>query len=313
VGAMAFGPIRTFAHAIQNIREIAPKEFTMSKHASIFKDITKPLARIKSAGDRRRKKPAKQDHKVSIVMAIYNTEKYIGEALESVLSQNHKNFELIAVDDCSTDGSARIIDAAKTKDSRIRVIRLDKNQGRMRAFAIGIGNCRGSYITALDSDDMFDTKRISEQLEFMQHHNLDFSCCDVRVFFEDGTHEVIKCLDYKKNLRKKLVRRSKEHFDMELLPGFHLGYAKHKRTVFKGGFMFRREILDACYFDDRLPGMEDHDFWFQVICKGYRIARFPKPYYFYRQHDAQCIKDLEHLKKAARAINTKLIEGAYFN
>ena len=62
---------------------------------------------------------------------MYNTERYIGEAPESVFPQNYENFELIAVEDCSTDGSVKIIDAAKTKDSRIRVIRLDKKSGNV--------------------------------------------------------------------------------------------------------------------------------------------------------------------------------------
>jgi glycosyltransferase involved in cell wall biosynthesis len=285
----------------------------MGKLGSIVRDIRKPLAWIKSAGDRRSKTPAERNPKVSIVMTLFNNEAYLGEALESVLSQTYTNYELIAVDDCSTDGSFKIIGAAEAADSRIKVIRLKNNIGQIRAFAVGIENCAGSYITVLDSDDKLHTKRISEQFDFMQHRNLDFSCCDVRVFYENGEDEVIECLDYKRSFRKKLVKESKKSFDMDLLPGFHLGYAKHKKTVFKGGFMFRRNILGKCHFDDRLPGMEDHDFWFQVICKGFRIARFPKAYYFYRQHAVQSIKDLDHLKKAARAINTKLIEGAYFN
>ena len=90
--------------------------------------------------------------KVSIIIPVYNTEKYLEECLDSVLSQSYKNLEIIIVNDGSTDGSPKILENYKKRDSRIVIIH-QKNQGLLHARKSGVLASTGTYIIMLDSDD----------------------------------------------------------------------------------------------------------------------------------------------------------------
>lgn len=87
---------------------------------------------------------------VSVIIPVYNSEKYVKETIESVLKQTYQNFEIIIVDDCSTDNSCQIIE--NIDDQRIQLIQLDKNSGVAVARNIAIENAKGQYIAFLDSD-----------------------------------------------------------------------------------------------------------------------------------------------------------------
>ena len=103
---------------------------------------------------------------ISIIMPVYNVEKYVGAAIHSVLNQSYKHFELIIVDDCSLDKS---IDAINPfTDSRIRVIRLKKNQGVAFARNLAIAESKGGYLAFLDSDDVMNQHRLKKQVAFMK-------------------------------------------------------------------------------------------------------------------------------------------------
>lgn len=104
---------------------------------------------------------------VSILMAAYNSERFILDAINSVFEQNYNNWELIICDDCSTDGTLEICKQLSKADDRIIYIRNNKNYGqsyaRNRAFSVS----RGQFITILDSDDLMNPQRIKKQLEFL--------------------------------------------------------------------------------------------------------------------------------------------------
>lgn len=101
--------------------------------------------------------------KVSIIMSAYNSEKTIGKAIESVLNQTHKNWELIIVNDCSTDNTLEII--KKYDDPRIRVITNEKNMGAGVSRGVGVENITGEYTNFLDSDDIIKEDYIETLLE----------------------------------------------------------------------------------------------------------------------------------------------------
>ena len=94
------------------------------------------------------------DPKVTIVMPVYNAEKYLGQALDSILHQTYKNLEIVCVDDGSTDSSLRILEAYKNKDSRIQIL-TQKNQYAGVARNNGMDHATGDYIMFLDADDVF--------------------------------------------------------------------------------------------------------------------------------------------------------------
>ncbi len=105
---------------------------------------------------------------VSVVVALYNSEKYIEDTIKSVLCQSYENIELIVVNDCSTDSSAEIVDKYVAQDSRVRMISLAENSGGpARPRNTGISEARGELIAFLDSDDVWEANKLTVQLERM--------------------------------------------------------------------------------------------------------------------------------------------------
>lgn len=113
---------------------------------------------------------------VSIIMPIYNEERYLSQAIESVLIQDYRNFELVLIDDCSTDSSSQIIEHYYNEDSRIKIFRNSIHSGVALTRNLGIHNCMGEYIAFLDADDLWLEGKLSAQISFMEKNNLGFSC-----------------------------------------------------------------------------------------------------------------------------------------
>ncbi len=109
---------------------------------------------------------------VSIITPSYNSSKFIAKCIESVLSQTYKNWEMIVVDDRSPDNSNEIIQSYIKKDSRIRLIELEKNSGPAVARNRAIKESKGRYIAFLDSDDVWMEEKLQIQLTFMQENDL---------------------------------------------------------------------------------------------------------------------------------------------
>lgn len=137
-----------------------------------------------SDGPREASSPA-----VSVVMPCYNDEKYVAEAIESILNQTFADFELIIVDDGSTDTSSKIIDEFARRDSRIRVLRNLQPTGRGAARNRGIAAARADLIIFQDSDDTSVPDRLELQLEYMRTHpEIGLVASPNTIMDEDGTH-----------------------------------------------------------------------------------------------------------------------------
>ena len=93
--------------------------------------------------------------KVSVLVAVYNAEKYLHQCLDSLIGQTHQDLEIICVDDASTDGSWQILQEYVRRDSRVIVMRHDENKGHAHARNTGLKVATGDYITMLDSDDWY--------------------------------------------------------------------------------------------------------------------------------------------------------------
>jgi glycosyltransferase involved in cell wall biosynthesis len=115
---------------------------------------------------------------VSIITPCYNSEKFIGTTINSVLDQSYTNWEMIIVDDLSTDNSVKIIEKQQTKDIRIKCIRLTKNSGAAVCRNTAIKIASGRYIAFLDSDDLWVASKLEKQIGFMKANNsvLSFGC-----------------------------------------------------------------------------------------------------------------------------------------
>lgn len=109
---------------------------------------------------------------VSIVMPAYNSGKFIGKAIDSVIAQTYRNWELIVVDDASTDNTAGVVDKYTKKDSRIKYHRLDKNSGAAVARNTAVKLARGKYMAFIDSDDIWFPEKLTKQISFMDEKTI---------------------------------------------------------------------------------------------------------------------------------------------
>lgn len=123
---------------------------------------------------------------ISIVMPVYNSEQFINDTIRSVLAQTYEDWELILIDDASTDGSEAVICEYIKYDKRIRYIRLEKNSGAAYARNIGISKARGNYIAFLDSDDLWRPEKLELQYHYMKERNVAFSCTYYQQMDESG-------------------------------------------------------------------------------------------------------------------------------
>jgi len=117
---------------------------------------------------------------VSIITANYNAQKFIADTIESVLVQTYKNWEMIIVDDCSSD------DSYMQQDKRIKLIELKNNSGAAIARNQAIEKAQGRYIAFLDSDDIWEKEKLKEQLLFMQKHNYAFTYTNYNLIDENN-------------------------------------------------------------------------------------------------------------------------------
>ena len=148
--------------------------------------------------------------KVSIILANYNEEKYIAEAIESVINQTYTNWELIIIDDASTDRSQDIINSYK--DSRIKTRFCKKNNHVAYASNLGIDMAIGEYIAKIDSDDVWEAKKLEKQVLFMEEHT-EYGVCfsKVNIIDEDSREANTKFRDIFE-LFDKVKNRSQEEW-----------------------------------------------------------------------------------------------------
>jgi len=117
--------------------------------------------------------------KISVIMPVYNVAKYLEECLDSVLNQTLQSIELIAVDDCSVDGSFEILQKYAASDKRMTVVRNPYNIGAARSRNIGIQLARGKYVAILDSDDFFEPDFLESMFNMAESTNSDLVLCNV--------------------------------------------------------------------------------------------------------------------------------------
>lgn len=123
---------------------------------------------------------------VSVITPLYNAEAYIGKTISSVLAQSYSNFELIVVDDSSSDDSCLIVDGFAQLDQRIKLIKLEQNSGAAVARNTGIEQASGRFIAFLDSDDTWHPEKLEKQLDFMLKNDYAFTYTQYHQVNENG-------------------------------------------------------------------------------------------------------------------------------
>lgn len=168
---------------------------------------------------------AGQEGLVSIIVPVYNVERYIVETIESVRRQTYEDWELLLVEDCSTDGSRAVIEEylTRTKDARIRLIALSANGGAARARNKGLSEAKGRYIAYLDADDLWESVKLEHELAFMAKRQAAFAFTGYEFADENGRGlgkivRVPATLNYKQALKNTTIFTTTVIFDTTLIP-----------------------------------------------------------------------------------------------
>jgi alpha-1,3-rhamnosyltransferase len=203
---------------------------------------------------------------VTVLMPTYNRRNYVADAIESVLGQQHADFELIVVDDCSTDGTAEIVERYARQDDRIIAIHQTMNKGPAEACNAGLALARYDLIARLDDDDLMLPSRLDQQIEFMRTH-------------PDTT--VVSSWAYLIDEAGRTIGQSCPKVDLEL------GLATLNPALFleiiQPATMYRKDdVLKVGGY--RSVKLEDRDLWGRLVTCGYKIAVQPQFLVRHRRH-----------------------------
>ena len=227
---------------------------------------------------------------VSVVMAVYNAEKFLSQAIESILSQSFENFEFIIVDDGSTDTSWDIILKYKKTDDRIRSIQLEKNQGVAAASNAGLEVARGKYIARMDSDDISFPQRLEKQVIFMED-NPEIGILGSRIRYIDTEGNLLGC--HSEPQKDLFIRWS-------LL---------FKSPFFNSSTLFRKSLLDRYQevYKPKARYAEDYDLWIRLLSftKG---ENFPEALLYYRLHPSNLTSTTQNILEKDVQLTTQAIK-----
>lgn len=200
---------------------------------------------------------------VSVIMPVYNGEKYLGNAILSILNQTYRNLELIIINDGSTDKSKLIINRFKQKDRRVKIIDLVRNKGISNALNCGIEAARGNYIARMDCDDISVPKRIEKQL----------------LFFQQNKSQVDVCGTYFRLMNPAIGSEQK------VIPAFADDFKNGRPPVHHPTCMIKRETFNKMGgYNTSYDDAEDIDLWFRWHANGVRFANIPEALYEKRIH-----------------------------
>lgn len=199
--------------------------------------------------------------KVSIITPCWNGEKYIGETIESVLGQTYPDWEMLIVDDGSTDGSRRIAAEYAGRDRRIRLFS-QENAGSAAARNRGIREASGRYIALLDADDLWDPSFLEKQLAFMKEKKAVCVCCSYRYIDENSVYS------------GKAAKAKAEITEKDMLVMNRVGCLTGLYDTACFGKIYLREELRSI--------RDDYAYWYDIVKLSGFIAGNPEVLASYR-------------------------------
>lgn len=213
---------------------------------------------------------------ISVIVPVYNVEKYLPQCLDSLLRQTYKNLEIILVDDGSTDRSGEICEEYAQKDTRIRVIH-QKNAGAGAAKNTGLKTARGEYIALFDSDDYLENHIYERMLSVMNRCCADAVQCMFTKLYANGCVEA----KYKFKQPTQRILTNREYL-FELLYDW-------KYSIFANK-LFKAELVKNIYFPEG-RAIDDEFFTYKVMAKAKRIVNITEPLFNYRIRQSSVMQD----------------------
>jgi len=245
--------------------------------------------------------------KISIVVPVYNVESYLCRCVDSILAQTHQNFELILVDDGSTDKSGEICDEYAKKDARIRVHH-KTNGGLTSAWKAGVELALGEYVGFVDSDDWIDPDMYERMLNLALREGADVTVCGLVFDFEDPK---IPKREEISNLQQEVYTREEIEalFPALLNDGRFFGRTWQPARVTK---LFRTELVrkNMQYCDERVAVGEDMQLTFPVLLDTRKlcVVRDFYPYHYWINNKSITGKYDSSYKEKAKLLAQRLME-----
>ena len=227
---------------------------------------------------------------ISIIVPIYNTEKYLHQCLDSILNQTYTNFEVLLVNDGSTDSSGIICQEYVERDSRFRYFEKD-NGGVASARNLGLEHSEGTYITFIDSDDWVEQNYLDVLYTALKENDTDVAISTYKRFAQDGVF-YLRSYSREDDEFLNLGTRSRDSF-LEILP--RLGELDHSFYSISSK-LIKRKIIGNLLFDEQVSYAEDLNFFFHLYL-GVESVVYVRDYtYIYRTHDASTSQNVNELK-----------------
>jgi teichuronic acid biosynthesis glycosyltransferase TuaG len=197
---------------------------------------------------------------VSIITPSFNSDKFIIETIQSVQNQTHQNWEMIIVDDCSTDNTTSIIEQFVINDNRIHFLQLEKNSGAGIAREMALSKASGDYISFLDADDLWKPLKLEKQLQFLKDNKIHF------------TFSFYDCIDEEGNALNKRVEAPRNLSYRQL---FFCNYVGNLTGIYKVNYFGKIAISST-------RKRQDWIVWLTILKKIKRAKPVPESLAFYR-------------------------------
>lgn len=201
---------------------------------------------------------------ISVILPVYNGEAYLAEAIDSILAQTFKNFELIMIDDGSTDSSLAILTQYQARDSRIRVVSRE-NRNLVATLNESIDLARGEWVARMDQDDISLPHRFERQIHQLEHTEADICGSWVKYFGGSNRHTW-------------QAYESDQAIKMDML---------FKSPFAHPSVMMRTHLLKKLRYDKNCEKAEDYDLWVRAALAGWNMTNVPEVLLMYRTHAFQ--------------------------
>lgn len=210
------------------------------------------------------------EQQVSVIIPIYNKEKYINRCLDSVIAQTYRNLEIILIDDGSTDASLSICRQYEERDLRVKVI-TKPNGGVSSARNCGLEHCTGELIAFVDPDDWLELEYFAELVECLQKYHADIACCYQKEISEHYNTVKTQCYE-----TGKIITTHKSQVDW-------CNHTRSQRSVW--GAVYKKYIINGIVFAEDISIGEDTLFFAQAAGRMQLMVKLDKALYNYSLND----------------------------
>ncbi|MDD3012244.1 MAG: glycosyltransferase [Candidatus Gastranaerophilales bacterium] len=221
-----------------------------------------------------------ENPKVTVLMPVYNSEKYLREAIKSILNQTFYDFEFLIINDGSTDKSVDIIESFN--DPRIRLVHNKKNLGLIASLNKGLDLCKGEYIARMDADDISLPTRLEKQVEFLDSNSDTVICSSLIKTFGDVNPSVFRYPENHESIKSTLL---------------------FKNSIAHPAVMMKKSAIKGLYFDPEYKHAEDYELWVRAS-KYLKLYNMQEVLLLYRMHAEQVS---QHHLEAQSASSRKIM------